>query len=95
MAIKVYGADWCHMTAETLACLKRLGVEYQYINIERDKKAAAWVRAQNHGKEKKPTLDINGTILVEPDEDELEQTLRELKLVTRANLLQDKPPPSS
>ncbi len=80
MAIKVYGADWCHMTTDTLAHLERLGVAHEYIDIERDKKAAAWVRAQNHGKERKPTLDINGTILIEPDNEELEETLRELKI---------------
>ncbi len=81
MAVKVYGADWCHMTTDTLSCLKRLGVSHEYINVERDKEAAAWVRAQNDGKEKKPTLDINGTILTEPDDDELEETLRELNLL--------------
>ena len=82
MAIKVYGADWCHMTTETLSHLKHLGVDHEYINIEKDKKAAEFVRAQNHGKEKKPTLDVNGTILVEPDDDELDETLRKLKLLS-------------
>ncbi len=81
MAVKVYGADWCHMTNDTLSCLKRLGVEYSYINIERDPEAAAWVRAQNDGKEKKPTLDIDGTVLTEPDDEELAETLRRLRLI--------------
>ncbi len=69
------------MTNDTLKHLKHLQVEHEYINIERDKEAAAWVRAQSHGKEKKPTLDIKGTILVEPDNEELEDTLRELKII--------------
>jgi glutaredoxin len=81
MAVKVYGADWCHMTTDTLNCLKRLNVEFDYINIERDKQAAAWVREQNHGKEKKPTLDIDGRVLTEPDDEELEEVLREMKLL--------------
>jgi len=81
MAVKVYGADWCHMTNDTLSCLKRLGVEYSYINIERDPEAAAWVRAQNDGKEKKPTLDIDGTVVTEPDDEELAETLRGLRLI--------------
>jgi len=81
MAVKVYGADWCHMTTDTLNCLKRLGVEYEYVDIERDKQAAAWVRAQNDGKEKKPTLDIEGTVLTEPDDDELTDVLRQLKVI--------------
>jgi glutaredoxin len=81
MAIKVYGADWCHMTRDTLYHLKRLGVEHEYINIEKNPEGAAWVRAQNDGKEKKPTLDINGTVLTEPDDDELDEVLRELHLL--------------
>jgi glutaredoxin len=81
MSVKVYGADWCHMTTDTLNCLKRLNVEFDYINIERDKQAAAWVREQNHGKEKKPTLDIDGRVLTEPDDEELEEVLREMKLL--------------
>jgi glutaredoxin len=81
MSVKVYGADWCHMTQDTLSCLKRLGVQYEYINIERDKTAAIWVKAQSNGKEKKPTLDIDGTVLVEPDDDELEETLRAMKVI--------------
>jgi len=81
MAVKVYGADWCHMTTDTLNCLKRLGVEYEYVDIERDKQAAAWVRAQNGGKEKKPTLDIQGTVLTEPDDEELTDVLRRFKVI--------------
>lgn len=81
MSIKVYGADWCSMTTNTLSHLKHLGLPFEYINIERDKHAAAFVRSHNHGKEKKPTLDIEGSILVEPDNDELEDRLRELKLI--------------
>lgn len=69
------------MTTDTLDCLKRLGVEYEYVDIERDPKAAAWVRAQNGGKEKKPTLDIDGTVLTEPDEEELKDVLRSCKMI--------------
>ena len=82
MPIKVYGADWCHMTTDTLAHLKHLGVHHEYIDIEKDKHAAAFVRSHNQGREKKPTLDLDGTILVEPDNDELDDTLRRLNLLT-------------
>jgi glutaredoxin len=69
------------MTADTLSHLKHLGLEYHYIDVDRDKAASAWVRAQSHGKEKKPTLDIDGTILVEPDNDELDDVLRKQRLI--------------
>jgi glutaredoxin len=82
MAIKVYGADWCPMTTGTLAHLNELGLKFDYVDIDHDRKAAAWVRQQNHGREKKPTLDIDGTILTEPSDDDLDETLRELKLIS-------------
>lgn len=75
--IKVYGADWCSMTKNTLAHLDELKIPYQYINIDHDRKAAKWVADQNDGKEKKPTLDIDGTVLSEPSDEELDEVLEE------------------
>jgi len=79
--IKVYGADWCGMTRRTLSFLDELGVEYDYINVEKDDRASAWVKQQAGGKEKKPTVDVAGTVLVAPDDDELEEVLREQDLI--------------
>ncbi|HYO81348.1 MAG TPA: glutaredoxin family protein [Bryobacteraceae bacterium] len=79
--VKVYGADWCGPTRRVLSHLDDLGVPYQYINVEEDSAASEWVKQQNGGKEKKPTIDIGGTILTSPRTDELEQVLR------RENLL--------
>lgn len=81
MAIKVYGADWCHNTNDTLTQLKMLHVDFQYIDIEEDEDAAAWVRDQNGGKERKPTVDIDGKVLSVPDFEELEDALREAKII--------------
>ena len=74
--IKVYGADWCEDTQATLNHLDSFGVPYQYVNVEKDPRAQDWVKQQNGGKQKTPTLDIDGQVLVEPDERELEQALR-------------------
>ncbi|MDQ2777460.1 MAG: glutaredoxin family protein [Acidobacteriota bacterium] len=74
--IKVYGADWCATTKHTRAHLDQLGVPYQYINIDNDREAAAWVAAQNDGKEKKPTLDIDGQVLTAPSNKELDAILK-------------------
>lgn len=73
--IKVYGADWCAMTKSTRAHLDRLGVAYEYINIDNDRDAAAWVASQNDGKEKKPTLDVAGVVLTTPTNQELDEVL--------------------
>ena len=74
--VTVYGADWCEDTQATRNNLDSLGVQYQYINIERDPAAQAWVKEQNGGKQRTPTVDIRGRILSEPDEKQLEEALR-------------------
>ena len=75
--VKVYGADWCEDTRRTLAHLDKLGVDYDYINIEQDEEAARWVREQNDGKERKPTLEIRGRVLSTPSNEELDAALNE------------------
>ena len=74
--VKVYGADWCEDTQATRNHLDTLGVNYRYIDIDADAAAQQWIKEQNNGKRQTPTVDIGGTILVEPDEHELEEALR-------------------
>ncbi|HWE07289.1 MAG TPA: glutaredoxin family protein [Rhizomicrobium sp.] len=73
--MKVYGADWCPLTRRAIDHLKRRGIPFEYINLEEDPRAAEWVKAQNGGKEKKPTIDLDGQILSEPTNDELDAAL--------------------
>ena len=80
--VKVYGADWCEDTRHTLARLDALGVGYDYINVERDAEAARWVREQNNGKERKPTLQVGRQVLSTPDDEELERALKAEGLVS-------------
>ncbi len=77
MEVKVYGAEWCHDTQDTLKHLKELGVAHVYIDVEQDEQASAWVKQHNDGKERKPTLDIAGQVLSVPTNRELESALRE------------------
>jgi glutaredoxin len=79
--VKVYGADWCGDSKRTLEQLKRLGVAYDYIDIEQDEQAARWVREQNEGKERKPTVKLGEQILSTPSNEELETALRENNLI--------------
>jgi mycoredoxin len=65
------------MTKRTLQHLDQKQIPYDYVDIERDGRAAKWVAAQNNGKEKKPTLDIQGYVLTEPSNEELDSVLRE------------------
>jgi glutaredoxin len=78
----VYGANWCEDTEATLNDLASLGVPYDYVEVEQEPAAQIWVKQQNGGKQKTPTLDIAGQVLVEPDRRELEQALRGAGLIS-------------
>jgi glutaredoxin len=79
--ITVYGADWCEDTVATRSDLDSLGVKYRYINIEQDAAAQEWVKRHNGGKQKTPTVDVGGQILVEPERQELELALKRNGLI--------------
>ena len=73
--IKVYGADWCGDTKRTLKYLDNLNINYEYIDVEKDVSASEWVKSQNEGKERKPTLLVGSRVLSVPSEDELKAAL--------------------
>ncbi|MGA9998181.1 MAG: glutaredoxin family protein [Pyrinomonadaceae bacterium] len=73
--VKVYGADWCGDTKKSRRLLERLGVAYDYINIEEDTQAAEWVKQQNNGKEQKPTILVGDQVLSVPSDEELEKAV--------------------
>ncbi|MGI8653779.1 MAG: glutaredoxin domain-containing protein [Pyrinomonadaceae bacterium] len=81
--VEVYGADWCGDTKRTLRHLDALGVDYKYIDVEQDAAASAWVKEQNNGKERKPTVKLGDTeVLSVPSDAELETALRKKNLVS-------------
>jgi glutaredoxin len=75
--VKVYGADWCGDTQRTLALLDGLRVAYDYVDVEQDEQASLWVKQQNDGKERKPTVKVGEQVLSVPTDGELESALRE------------------
>jgi glutaredoxin len=80
--VEVYGADWCGDTQRTRRHLDRLGVAYHYINVEQVAQASEWVKQQNDGKERKPTVKIGEQVLAEPSDQALEHALRQEGLVS-------------
>ena len=79
--VRVYGADGCEDTRHARQLMERLGVRYEYVNIEQDERAREWVREQNGGQERKPTVDVAGQILCTPTDHELTSALRERGLM--------------
>jgi mycoredoxin len=75
-SLKIYGAGWCEDTHRTRQQLDRLGVAYDYIDIDQDKAAETWITQQNGGKRKTPTVDVAGMLLFEPTDSQMEDALR-------------------
>ena len=62
--------------ARTRRCLRRLGITYDWYDIDRDKEACAFVESVNKGKRSVPTIVLpDGSILVEPTDAELEKKI--------------------
>jgi glutaredoxin len=80
--VKVYGGDWCRDTKWALKYLDDLGVDYQYIDVEQDAEASEWVKNQNGGKERKPTITIGEQVLSVPDEGDLNSALTQAELIS-------------
>ncbi|MGB7925817.1 MAG: glutaredoxin domain-containing protein [Pyrinomonadaceae bacterium] len=80
--VTVYGAGWCGDTKRTLKQLDDLGVAYDYIDVEQDEQASLWVKQQNGGKERKPTVKLGEQVLCVPGNRELESALREQGMVS-------------
>lgn len=80
--VKVYGANWCGDTQRTLNFLDSVGVSYDYIDVEEDEQASNWVKEQNGGRERKPTVKIGARVLSVPKDEELKGALREQGLLS-------------
>lgn len=68
----VYGADWCPDVRRSRQLLDSAGVPYRYVNLEEDRVATKLVRRLQKGRRRIPTLVWpDGTVLVEPSDEEL------------------------
>lgn len=70
--IKMYATTWCGDCRMARRWFDQRGVPYEYINIEEDDEAAAYVVKVNRGMRSVPTIVFpDGSILVEPSPREL------------------------
>jgi thioredoxin reductase (NADPH) len=79
--ITVYGTDHCEDTRRTREHLNRRGIQYTYVNLDKDLDAERKVVEWNRGRKLTPTLVITGhgstQRIAEPDNDELDALLAE------------------
>ena len=68
----IYGTVWCGMCRRTRAYLDSQQIPYEFINIDNNQAAGAFVEKVNRGYRSVPTLvSPDGGILVEPNESQL------------------------
>jgi thioredoxin reductase (NADPH) len=74
--IKMYGALWCPDCRRAKQFLNEHRVSYEWLDIEKDLQAQAYVQQVNNGKQIIPTILFpDGSILVEPTNAELADKL--------------------
>lgn len=79
--IKVFGTRWCGDTKRALRILDSLNVNYDWIDIDRDKAGEIYVKETNHGNRSVPTIVFpDDSILVEPSNQQLENKLTKIGL---------------
>lgn len=80
--IIVYGTEWCGDTRRAKRILNENNIEYEYINVDKDREAEALVKKINNGYRSVPTIFLpDGTTITEPSNDELREKLREFGLI--------------
>ena len=77
--IKFYGTSWCPGSRRAQKLMTNKGIDFEFINIDRDKEASEYVIKVNKGYRSVPTIVFpDGDILVEPSNAKLEKKLSEL-----------------
>ncbi len=75
--IKLYGAEWCPDCHRSRNYLDSQSVAFEYVNVDGDEAAQAYVKQVNDNRLIIPTIVFpDGSVLVEPSNAELARKLR-------------------
>jgi mycoredoxin len=82
--IIVYGTPWCGDTRRSRKVFEENNIDYEWININNDPHAEAFVKETNHGFRSVPTIIFpDGSILVEPKDEILIEKLIDTGFIFR------------
>jgi len=82
----IYTTPWCADCRRVKTWLQQHGISYQEVNLEQDPEAAKLVETLNGGYRSVPTMIFpDGTILVEPSNQELANCLTKLTSSNHTN----------
>ena len=80
--ITVYGADWCPDCRRSKALLTRLGVPFEYLEVDTDDELRDRA-VELAGRQSIPVVVLpDGAVLVEPSDPQLRGALADLGVVT-------------
>ena len=75
--IKFYATTWCGDCVRSKAFLDEKGVEYEFIDIDKDDEARKYVEKVNKGMRSVPTIVFeDGSVLVEPSNEKLGEKIK-------------------
>jgi len=69
--VVVYGTRWCGQTQLVRRQLERLGIPYEYVDLDEHPEAVDRLRWWTGGAARHPTVYVGGEVLVEPTAREL------------------------
>lgn len=85
-AITVYGTQTCPDTRRSRALLDALHLEYNFYDTDRDPAMARTAAALQNGGTKVPVVDLhNGSVLIEPSDEELSEALQKAEHLSRVD----------
>jgi mycoredoxin len=85
-SVKFYGAMWCGDTRRARSWFDNNSVAYEWIDVEKNKEAEAFVKSVNNGFRSIPTIVFaDGSKLTEPSVRKLEDHARKLGLIPPAS----------
>lgn len=78
----MYGTPWCGDTTRAKKVFEEFNVEFEWIDINKDKKAEETVKKINNGNKSVPTIIFpDESILVEPNKPTLIAKLKTLNII--------------
>jgi mycoredoxin len=73
--LTVYGRQWCGISQMVRRYLDRLGVPYEYVDLDRNPEIASQLAWMTGGRVRSPTIRIGDQLMVQPSTQELARAL--------------------
>lgn len=85
MRVEVLGCTWCEDTERTRELLDKVGITYEFVDLDLSQEDEARAAAYNNGVCRTPTVIFHeyGKVLVEPSDEQTYALLQEIGLIAQ------------